>query len=198
VMACAKHFALNSMENARFSVDVSRDEATLHETYLPHFRRVVEEGVYAVMSAYNSVNGQWCGQNEPLLTGVLRDQWGFRGVVVSDFVWGLRDAVLSLRAGLDVEEPFRQQRAQHLPAALEDGRASWADVEGAGVRMLGAQLRHARRWRRRPRRWRSWRRRGIESSPGRRRRVRWCCCAMSRLTARRCCRWMPGTCGRWR
>jgi beta-glucosidase len=143
VMACAKHFALNSMENARFSVDVSRDEATLHETYLPHFRRVVEEGVYAVMSAYNSVNGQWCGQNEPLLTGVLRDQWGFRGVVVSDFVWGLRDAVLSLRAGLDVEEPFRQQRAQHLPAALEDGRASWADVEGAGVRMLGAQLRHA-------------------------------------------------------
>jgi hypothetical protein len=131
------------MENARFSVDVTCDEATLHETYLPHFRRVVGEGVYAIMSAYNSVNGEWCGQNELLLTGVPRDQWRFRGVVVSDFVWGLRDAVLSLRAGLDVEEPFRQQRAQHLPAALEDGRASWADVERAGVRILAAQLRHA-------------------------------------------------------
>jgi beta-glucosidase len=143
VMACAKHYALNSMENARFSVDVTCDEATLHETYLPHFRRVVEEGAYAIMSAYNSVNGQWCGQNESLLTGILRDQWGFRGVVVSDFIWGLRDAVLSLRAGLDVEEPFRQQRAQHLPAALADGRASWSDVERAGGRILAAQLRHA-------------------------------------------------------
>jgi beta-glucosidase len=143
VMACAKHYALNSMENARFSVDVTCDEATLHETYLPHFRRVVEEGVYAIMSAYNSVNGEWCGQNESLLTGILRDQWGFRGVVVSDFLWGLRDAVLSLRAGLDVEEPFRQQRAQHLAAALADGRASWSDVERAGVRILAAQLQHA-------------------------------------------------------
>ena len=143
VMACAKHYALNSIENARFSVDVTCDEATLHETYLPHFRRVVEEGAYAIMSAYNSVNGEWCGQNESLLTGILRDQWGFRGVVVSDFLWGLRDAVLSLRAGLDVEEPFCQQRAQHLPAALADGRASWSDVERAGVRILAAQLRHA-------------------------------------------------------
>ena len=95
------------------------------------------------MSAYNSVNGEWCGQNESLLTGIARGQWGFRGVVVSDFIWGLRDAVLSLRAGLDVEEPFRQQRAQHLPAALADGRASWSDVERAGVRILAAQLRHA-------------------------------------------------------
>ncbi|WP_327725531.1 beta-glucosidase family protein [Streptomyces europaeiscabiei] len=143
VMACAKHYALNSMENARFSVDVTCDEATLHEVYLPHFRRVVEEGVSAVMSAYNSVNGEWCGQNEPLLTGILRDQWGFRGVAVSDFVWGLRDAVLSLRAGLDVEEPFRQQRAQRLPSALAEGHASWTDVERAGVRILAAQLRHA-------------------------------------------------------
>ncbi|TDO51644.1 beta-glucosidase-like glycosyl hydrolase [Kribbella sp. VKM Ac-2527] len=143
VMACAKHYALNSMENARFSVDVTCDDATLHEVYLPHFRRVVEEGVSAVMSAYNSVNGEWCGQNEPLLTGVLRDQWGFRGVVVSDFVWGLRDAVLSLRAGLDVEEPFRQQRAQLLASALVEGQASWSDVERAGVRILATQLRHA-------------------------------------------------------
>jgi beta-glucosidase len=143
VMACAKHYALNSMENARFSVDVACEEATLHEVYLPHFRRVVEDGVSAIMSAYNSVNGEWCGQNEPLLTGVLREQWDFRGVVVSDFVWGLRDAVLSLRAGLDVEAPFRQQRARELPAALADGRADWADVERAGRRILATQLRYA-------------------------------------------------------
>src|SRR5689334_10927642 len=103
-MAVAKHYALNSMENARFTVDVTADEATLHEVFLPHFRRVVEEGVDGIMSAYNSVNGEWAGQNEYLLDEVLRGRWDFRGVVVSDFIWGLRDAVRSLRAGLDVEE----------------------------------------------------------------------------------------------
>ena len=143
VMACVKHYALNSMENARFTVDVTVDEATLHEVYLPHFRRIVEAGVAAVMSAYNSVNGQWCGQHRELLTDILRDQWGFRGVTVSDFMWGLRDAAASLSAGLDVEEPFRQQRAAHLPAALESGAASWADVERSGVRALATQLRFA-------------------------------------------------------
>jgi beta-glucosidase len=143
VMACVKHYALNSMENARFSVDVTVDEATLHEVYLPHFRRVIEEGVAAVMSAYNSVNGEWCGQNETLLTDVLRSQWGFQGVTVSDFIWGLRDAAASLSAGLDIEEPLRQQRAQYLPADLEAGRASWKDVERSGLRSLTTQLRFA-------------------------------------------------------
>jgi beta-glucosidase len=75
VMACVKHYACNSMENARFSVDVRVDEAALHEVYLPHFRAVVAAGVASVMSAYNSVNGQWCGQNRALLTDILRDEW---------------------------------------------------------------------------------------------------------------------------
>src|SRR3954468_17004868 len=111
-MPVAKHYALNSMENARFSVDVTADDATLHEVYLAHFRRVVEEGVAGIMTSYNSVNGEWAGQNEHLMEGVLRREWGFEGVTVSDFIWGLRDPAKSLRNGLDVEEPFRQQRAE--------------------------------------------------------------------------------------
>jgi beta-glucosidase len=141
VMACAKHFALNSMENARFQVDVTADDRTLHEVYLPHFRRVVEAGVDGIMTSYNSVNGEWAGQNAQLMTDILRDQWGFEGVTVSDFILGLRDAAKSLEAGLDVEEPFRQQRAQHLPADLESGRAAWAWVERSGVRSIATQLR---------------------------------------------------------
>ncbi len=58
VMACVKHYACNSMENARFTVDVKVDEQTLHEIYLPHFRAVIDAGVASVMSAYNSVNGR--------------------------------------------------------------------------------------------------------------------------------------------
>lgn len=141
-MAVAKHYALNSMENARFKVDVTADDATLHEVYLAHFRRVVDEGVAGVMTSYNSVNGQWAGQNEPLMEGVLRGRWGFAGFTMSDFVFGLRDAALSLRAGLDVEAPYRQQRGRHLPADLEEGRVSWSEVDRAARRILRTQLLH--------------------------------------------------------
>ena len=140
VMACVKHYACNSMENARFSVDVQVDPRTLHEVYLPHFRAVVQAGVASVMSAYNSVNGQWCGQNKTLLTAILRDEWGFEGFVMSDFIWGVRDPVGSLAAGLDIEMPFAQQRARTLAPALASGAASWDDVERAGRRILRTQL----------------------------------------------------------
>lgn len=143
VMACAKHYALNSMENVRFKVDVSVDDATLHEIYLPHFRRVVEEGVDGIMASYNSVNGEWAGQNRVLLTDILRDRWGFAGVTVSDFVFGIRDASRSLEAGLDVEEPFRQIRAEHLAEDLDAGLASWDWVERADLRIIETQLRFA-------------------------------------------------------
>lgn len=139
-IACAKHYALNSMENARFTVDVSADEASLHEVYLPHFRRVLEEGALAVMSAYNSVNGEWAGQNEYLLTTVLRDMWQWDGITVSDFVWGLRDAAKSLNAGLDIEEPFAQLRARDLKKALEAGDTTWEAVERSGIRIIATLL----------------------------------------------------------
>lgn len=141
VMACAKHYALNSMENARFKVDVQISEEDLHDIYLPHFKRVVDEGVVGIMSAYNSVMGEWAGQNGYLLTTVLRDMWGFTGIVVSDFILGLRDAAKSLAAGLDLEEPFVQQRAAALPGALAAGEIGWDLVARSGVRLLAAQLR---------------------------------------------------------
>lgn len=144
VMACVKHFALNSMENARFRVDVRVAEDVLREVYLGHFARVVREGgVAGVMSAYNSVNGEWAGQNRDLLMGILRQDWGFDGLVMSDFVFGLRDAALSVRNGLDIEAPFIQQRGMHLETALERGKLSWEDVDRACERILRKQLEFA-------------------------------------------------------
>lgn len=140
VMPCVKHFALNSMENARFSVDVSISDADLHEYFLPHFKRVVQGGADSVMSSYNAVNGEWAGQSPALLTQVLRDDWGFDGFVLSDFLWGSRTAGLSLRAGLDIEAPFAQIRARDLRDDLAAGVADAADVERAGLRILGRQL----------------------------------------------------------
>jgi beta-glucosidase len=143
VMACVKHFALNSMENSRFTVDVEVADDVLHEVYLPHFRMVVKAGVASVMSAYNSVNGEWCGQNRHLLTDVLRDLWQFDGFVVSDFISGVRDAARSVQAGLDIEMPFLMVRSQYLRAALESGDISVADIDASITRTVATQIRFA-------------------------------------------------------
>ena len=152
VMACVKHFACNSMENARFKVDVVADERALHEVYLPHFKRVASEGVAAVMSAYNSLNGHWCGDSRPLLTEILRDEWGWDGLVVTDFIMGLRDPVASVRAGCNIEMPFRQQRAQSLPGAVASGELDVADVDARVAETLATFLRFARVFRASPHR----------------------------------------------
>lgn len=145
VITSVKHFALNSMEEARFTVDVRVSDDVLHERYLPHFRRAVEAGVDSVMSSYNSVNGEWAGQNRHLLTEILRDRWGFTGFVHTDWVWGLRDPVGSVAAGQDVEMPARQQRALALPAALRSGELLRADVVRSATRIVRAQLEFAAR-----------------------------------------------------
>jgi beta-glucosidase len=140
-MACVKHFACNSIENSRFKVDVSVDERALHEVYLRQFKRIVDEGVAAVMSAYNKVNGHYCGENRVLLTEILRDEWGFEGFVISDWIFGLRDAARSVSAGLDVEMPYRMLRAGHLREALESGTIGWPEVEAAAVRVVAGRIR---------------------------------------------------------
>ncbi len=141
VMACVKHFACNSMENARFSVDITVDDVALHEVFLPHFKRAIDEGAASVMSAYNSVNGEWCGQSHQLLTDVLRDEWGFEGFVISDWILGLRDGATSVTAGLDIEMPYRMVRQQQLPAAIERGEVTWADVDRSVTRTIATLLR---------------------------------------------------------
>ena len=143
VMATVKHFACNSMENARFQVDVTVDEPALHEVYLPHFKRIVDEGVACVMSAYNAVNGEWCGESPTLLTEILRERWGFDGFVISDWIFGLRDAATSVNAGLDVEMPARMIRFEHLQASIDADQVDDGAIERAVRHTVTAMLRHA-------------------------------------------------------
>jgi beta-glucosidase len=140
-MACVKHYALNSMENARFKVNVRISSRALHEMYLAHFKRVVDEGVAAVMSAYNSVNGEWCGQNKVLLTDILKNQWGFAGYVLSDFMFGMRNAKKAALAGQDLEMPFQMHYHQHLKRLVENGQVAQERVDDAVLRLLRQQLR---------------------------------------------------------
>ena len=80
VMACIKHFAMNSIENARFKADVHADKRTLFEVYLPHFKRCIEEGAASVMGAYNKVYGEQASESKYLLKDILRDKMGIRGI----------------------------------------------------------------------------------------------------------------------
>ena len=139
-VACVKHFALNSIDSSRFLVDVRVSERVLQELYLPHFRDCIEAGAGSVMTAYNRVNGEWCAQNPSLLEGILKGRWGFTGFVVTDFIFGLRDGVAGLRAGLDLEMPFRMILSGVLPRAVARGEVSMARIDDAVRRQLRAQL----------------------------------------------------------
>lgn len=140
-MACVKHYALNSMENARFKVNVRVSPRALHEVYLPHFKRVVDEGIAAVMSAYNSVNGEWCGQNEILLMDILKEQWGFEGYVLTDFIFGLRDAKKAALAGQDLEMPLQMVYSKDLKRLVDEGEVPLARLDDAVLRLLRQQIR---------------------------------------------------------
>lgn len=144
LMACVKHFACNSIEESRFYVDVRVDERTLREVYLPHFRRCVEEGAAAVMSAYNRVNGEYCAHNSHLLRDILKGEWGFRGLVMSDFLLGTRDTVKAALGGLDVEMPHAVFFGRRLVRAVRRGAVPESLVDDAVTRILRQKARFAR------------------------------------------------------
>jgi beta-glucosidase len=142
VIATVKHFALNSMENARFTVDVRIDERALHEVYLPHFKTVLDAGAASVMSAYNKVNGEYCGQHRTLLTDILRGEWGFTGFVHSDWIMGVYKPY-GAAAGLDIENPEPLVFGDKLIAAVEGGTIEPHVIDTACRRILTTQYRFA-------------------------------------------------------
>ena len=137
VVATAKHFAVNSIEATRFEVDVEVDERTLREVYLPHFRRAVQEAhVGAVMSAYNQVNGQYCSENHHLLREILKEQWDFQGLVMSDWLLGVNSTVGAAIGGLDIEMPMARFYGDSLLQAVLDGEDSEETIDEAVRRIL--------------------------------------------------------------
>ena len=142
VAATVKHFALNSIENARFKVNVKISARDLREVYLPHFKRILDSGCATVMSAYNKMNGEYCGQHRELLTDILRHEWGFEGFVHSDWMLGVY-APYGASAGLDVENPEPLQFGQNLIDAVNDRNIEPSVIETACRRILRVTYRFA-------------------------------------------------------
>ncbi len=143
IMACVKHFATNSMENARFKVDVRISERALREIYLPHFKRCIDEGAASVMSAYNKVNGEYCGHSRHLLRDILKNEWGFDGFVISDFLLGIRKTIDAVEGGMDIEMPFTWHFGKKLYKQVKCGRVNEALIDDAVLRILRQKIRFA-------------------------------------------------------
>lgn len=132
-----KHFAANSQEFQRFSINTLVDERTLREIYLPAFEKVVKQAQpWTVMCAYNKVNGEYCSENHYLLTDILKNEWGFEGLVVSD--WGaVHDRVAALKSGLDWEMPGPQDwRVKAVVEAVQSGDLDEAVLNESVRRIL--------------------------------------------------------------
>ena len=124
VAVCLKHYALNNQENNRGTVNVVIGERAMREVYLPPFRAAVEEAdAFGVMSAYNKVNSFWCAENEVLLNKILRQDWGFAGMVISDW-GGTHSTVRSVKAGLNVEMPDQKYFGKALLDSVKAGLVS--------------------------------------------------------------------------
>jgi len=118
---CLKHFALNNQENNRGRINVIVGERAMREIYLPPFKAaVVEADAYGVMAAYNKVDGWWCAENDMLLNKILRDEWGFKGMVISDW-GGTHSTVDAVMNGLNVEMPGQRYLGQALIDSVEAG-----------------------------------------------------------------------------
>ncbi len=126
--ACLKHFICNGTEFYRRRSNSVVDERALHEIYMPPFKAGIDAGVAYVMASYNQVNGEWAGQNYDLITGLLRNDLGFRGCVMSDWS-SVYDTEKVVKSGLNTEMPGRSQVFADVPKLLEEGRITEADID---------------------------------------------------------------------
>lgn len=135
VAACAKHLAGNDSETQRNAMNAVIDERTLREVYLLPFELAVKSGVWGVMAAYNRLNGTFCAQHPLLLNDIVKGDWGFDGVIVSDW-FGVLDGKASAKAGLDLEMPGPpRQMGEQLAAAVAEGELTEARLTDAADRL---------------------------------------------------------------
>lgn len=136
VGACLKHFAANSQESMRFISDSVIDERALREVYLAPFERALKSQPKMVMCAYNKLNGEYCSENKRLLRDILRSEYGFKGVTVSD--WGaVHSRAKALSAGIDLMMPTDKGLfKKELDESIKSGAVSREDVDGAAERIV--------------------------------------------------------------
>ena len=141
IMACAKHYAVNVQETTRMVVDVTVDERTLREVFLPHFKKCVDAGVASIMAAYNLVNGIQCGHHTHLLRDILKGDWNFKGFVISDWFLCIRNGKKAILGGMDIEMPWEMQfKGKRMKRLVEKGEIPLHNIDEAVLRILRTKI----------------------------------------------------------
>lgn len=136
VIACVKHYAFNSMENARFKVDISCDARTEQEVFLPHFKDCIDAGAACVMTSYNRYKGVCAGHNRYLIRQVLKKEWDFDGFTMSDFNYGVLDTVEAANGGQDMEMLMTHFYGDNLLRAVQEGFVKEEVIDEAALRIV--------------------------------------------------------------
>lgn len=132
-----KHYCANNEEHIRMCIDTVADERAMREIYLPAFEHIVKtEQPTTVMCSYNRIEGTYLAENKRYLTDILRGEWGFKGIVVSD--WGaVNDRVMGVKAGLDLEMPGNNgMNNENIKKALADGVLTMDEIDAVALRMI--------------------------------------------------------------
>ncbi len=136
VSASLKHYAVNNQEEYRYYVSAEIDERTLREIYLKAFEIAVKKGnPDSVMCAYNKINGVWCSENPMLLLDILKGEWGYEGLLVSDWL-AVHDISRAVHNGCDLEMPTNPNIIEQLRAGLAAGKVTMDDIDRAVTRVL--------------------------------------------------------------
>lgn len=138
VGACVKHFCANNQETYRMTVSSEIEEKTLREIYLKAFEMVVKNAKpIAIMASYNRVNGEYTSENKKLLTDILREEWGFDGMVISDW-GGVNERDKAAKAGLDLEMPRSLHGLSVLRNAYKDGKLDLETIDCCATNIVKA------------------------------------------------------------
>lgn len=140
VMACVKHFAFNSIESARLYVNVRCSARTEREVFLPHFKACIDAGAMCVMGAFNRYDGEYCCENRHLLHEILKEEWGFDGIVMSDWFSGIHDTKKAALAGLDLEMPVEAYYGEALFGKVRKRQIPEVLIDEAAVRIIRTLL----------------------------------------------------------
>jgi beta-glucosidase len=140
VMACIKHYAVNNQEKTRAIVNVEVNERVLREVYLPHFKECVDNGAASAMGAYNRFRGDQACESPHLLKEIIKGDWGFKGFIISDFVFAVHNTEKAATAGLDIEMPAIRFYGENLLSAVREGRVPEQDINESAFRIARTVL----------------------------------------------------------
>ena len=140
VIACVKHYAFYGVEQDRFNKNISADKRTEREFFLLPFKACVQAGAGAFLCAFNLYNGEYCSQHRYLINDVLRREWGFDGIVLSEFYYGVHDTKTAALSGLDIEMCYPKYYGAGLIKAVKSGKIDERIVDAAAVRIIRTSM----------------------------------------------------------